>query len=307
MKVIEIPNDKDYLIDLTKKEIENLIKLSNPSCSPFVVCYYDYHYDENNRNFYIEMEMVRGFNLEAFEKVPAELFRNNLDSYFHLLLLIASDISKGLLYTHDKNILHNDIKPANIMVDMNLVPRIIDYGMSCNILKNEKSCDHKGGTPHFIPPEYFTENGKRYPESDMWALGVSLYKLASGRYPVEVKGRQLAWKGMEIKPLNTRSRVLNHVVNRLLTIDRKNRMTPRELIQYVEKNAKKPKNFVKFMKALFSEEKTKDPDLLKRPPTLSSAEDMPYHLYKQKPSGPPSSISGYSSSFFDPAMTIPGM
>ncbi len=193
LKIINITPDTSELISKTQEEVNILKKLSLPDCNPFVICYYnsyidpDYPYSTGTDKdksvisaVLIEMELVEGKDMATYVE---DLWKDKtpVDIIYYKLLLIASDVLKGLKYTHDKGIIHNDIKVENIMIDNKNVPRIIDYGLSCNVIQDRfygKYCVSDGGTVLYVAPENL--NYKiRLPASDLWALGISLYMSAT--------------------------------------------------------------------------------------------------------------------------------
>lgn len=237
LKIINIPKLHRRVIDVTKKEISYLKTLSKPNCNPFVICYYDSYYDEERQQFLIEMEYIEGKNMHQFID---EIRENNPDEVvYYYLLLIAKDVTQGLKYIHNNGIIHNDIKPENIMIDSSFTPRIIDFGLSCaitNIIKNY--CKAEGITPWYVPPEYL-ENKNRFPASDMWALGVTLYKTATEEYPYKLsreKVKELFSKIQTENPnkLNTTNEQLNEIVNNLLVKDVQKRLTADDLLKKLE-------------------------------------------------------------------------
>jgi serine/threonine protein kinase len=234
LKVIHVPKEKLHLIEKTKEEIDTLQTLSVPTCNPFVICYYNSYYNPSVRQFLIEMELVEGQDMEEYA--------NNLwdtkkpEEVYYYLLLIAKDLLNGLKYTHDKGIIHNDIKLENIMIDTNNVPRIIDYGLACNIIGTNdlgKYCVSHGGTVLYIAPEYLTRE-IRLPATDLWALGIVLYMAATEfQYPfynVDLRTSNIniildAISSYVPMKLNTSNQQLNNLVNSLLVKDPSKRLT----------------------------------------------------------------------------------
>jgi serine/threonine-protein kinase len=96
---------------------------------------------------------------------------------------IAQQASAGLAAAHEKGIVHRDIKPANLMLTAQGQVKIMDFGLAqlgdrTRITKTGSSL----GTPAYMPPEQVRgETTDR--RSDLWALGVVLYEMISGRLP----------------------------------------------------------------------------------------------------------------------------
>jgi predicted Ser/Thr protein kinase len=235
LKVIDIPEDKPYLFEQTRNELSYLQRLAQPQCSPHVICYYGGYENREENQFLVEMEYIDGLELDKYierlrQTQPPEVI-------YYYLLLIAKAVTDGLNYSHRKGIVHNDIKPANIMIDSNNVPRVVDFGLACSSAVNSgRYCVSTGGTPKFISPEYIIQNNTRYPASDMWALGVTLYYLATGQDPFDFSNAKTFGNIFDIirdkKPrkLNTTNQQLNNLVNGLLVKDPNRRLSGDQVI-----------------------------------------------------------------------------
>ncbi|KAJ2891818.1 putative camk protein kinase protein [Zalerion maritima] len=98
---------------------------------------------------------------------------------------ILRDITGGLGYLHNKQLVHNDIKPANILYSPDRGAVLCDFGLSTHLHDPPTN----GGTPYYVPPEYIGRK-QRGPPSDVWALGVvMLYVLKKMTFP-ESRGKQ---------------------------------------------------------------------------------------------------------------------
>ncbi|KAI0398703.1 kinase-like domain-containing protein [Xylaria palmicola] len=91
----------------------------------------------------------------------------------HDATCILKDMAQALDYLKQNNIVHHDIKPANILYDQKTGAVLIDFGLgTCG-----PSLPHYGGTPWYIGPEYLgTDCDRRSPE-DVWALGIVMLYL----------------------------------------------------------------------------------------------------------------------------------
>jgi len=98
-------------------------------------------------------------------------------------------MASALAYLHSQGFLHNDIKPANIMWDLQRGAVLCDFGMSSGAADTSGS-----GTPFYVPPEW-AKYGQRGPTSDVWALGVTmLYAFSFIRLPDSYGFRE--WDGL---------------------------------------------------------------------------------------------------------------
>ncbi|WP_159006979.1 bifunctional protein-serine/threonine kinase/phosphatase [Bradyrhizobium sp. S69] len=104
---------------------------------------------------------------------------------------IVEQIAKGLRAFHRKEMLHQDLRPANIMIDKTGTAKIIDFGATKIAGVAEAAPDTDGGilgTLQYTAPEYFRgERGS--PRSDLFSLGVITYQMLTGKLPY---GAQIA-------------------------------------------------------------------------------------------------------------------
>lgn len=113
------------------------------------------------------------------------------------------DVSAGLacMHEHQPPILHQDIKPANVLLDGSSYI-ITDFGISSNVRRMlGESADGKStvqGTRPYMPPEKFVSNPIPLVASDIWALGASLYEMLTGYLPFGGKGGEAQLQGAEI-------------------------------------------------------------------------------------------------------------
>lgn len=102
-----------------------------------------------------------------------------------------ADVAAGLdrLHTNQPIIIHQDIKPANILIDNNGNFTITDFGISSKTSGNGGSYDEfNSGTLAYMAPERFEEGQVPTPESDIWAFGATLCEILTGQVPFGENG-----------------------------------------------------------------------------------------------------------------------
>lgn len=112
----------------------------------------------------------------------------------HLFKRYAADICLGIKQLHDKNMLHLDLKPENIMLtdDPDKGPSvvIIDFGLSKMKDEGETMVKSHPTTENYTPPEVYSHNMCGDP-ADLWSLGIILYLMFEGRFPFDGRGEIL--------------------------------------------------------------------------------------------------------------------
>ncbi len=97
---------------------------------------------------------------------------------------IAHDALLGVACAHAHKVLHRDLKPANVMITAAGVPRVMDFGIACRTHSGPVRDGSLAGTPAYMAPEYISE-GTFLPASDVFAMGVVLYEMLTGRPPAK--------------------------------------------------------------------------------------------------------------------------
>jgi serine/threonine protein kinase len=127
---------------------------------------------------YIAMELVKGLSLQELIAVNGALEPA-------LALAICSQIAQALVELHSRGILHRDIKPANVLLAQDGHVKVADFGL----MRAEGSTllTQPGalvGTLPYLAPEVLSR-GEYSVRSDIWAVGVTLYRMLTDRMPVD--------------------------------------------------------------------------------------------------------------------------
>jgi hypothetical protein len=105
---------------------------------------------------------------------------------------LVEKVARAVQYLHDKRILHRDLKPSNILLDERGEPGVSDFGLA-KFVDADFELTQPGmvvGTLAYMAPEQADGLADRIsPLTDVWALGVILYELLTGRRPFEAKDR----------------------------------------------------------------------------------------------------------------------
>ena len=115
---------------------------------------------------------------------------------------VLHDVASGLAYLHGKNppIIHQDIKPDNILISDEGRYMITDFGISARIRStlNRSAAEMSGGTLAYMGPERFGQNPQPIMASDVWSLGAMMYELMTGNPPYGNHGGMLQKNGADI-------------------------------------------------------------------------------------------------------------
>lgn len=125
---------------------------------------------------FISMEFIRGQSLW-------ELIRSSAPLVPERVLPLARQIGEALRAFHRKGIAHLDLKPANIMVDGDSRVYVLDFGVARALYENRASAGERvAGTPAYMSPEQ-AAGDRSDVRSDIFAFGVILYEMFTGRRP----------------------------------------------------------------------------------------------------------------------------
>ena len=169
---VTIPPTRDNKenIENFKNEAKSIAKLKNP----WIVDVYDVI--EENGTLYIVMEYIEG---EALSSVLGKINEKEAVKY-------AMQIAKAVGVIHSAGMLHQDIKPENIILKKDENIKIIDFGSSRVFTADKTKTYEKILTPGFAPLEQYGGKGKRGEYTDIYAICATLYAMLKGSPPPEV-------------------------------------------------------------------------------------------------------------------------
>ncbi|MGD2296005.1 MAG: protein kinase, partial [Candidatus Aminicenantes bacterium] len=160
----------------TIERFRNELKLARQISHRHVCRMYDLSEAEDSP--YITMEYISGEDLKSLIKRAGQV---SVGKAVH----IAGQICEGLVEAHRLNVIHRDLKPQNIMIDMEGNAKITDFGIARST--KTKGLTDTGviiGTPEYMSPEQ-VEGREVDARTDIYSLGVILYELVTGRLPFE--------------------------------------------------------------------------------------------------------------------------
>ena len=202
-----------------KREVEAAALLPE---HPNVVRYYRSW--QQDQHFYIQMEHCACGSLSSvFARLPPQTLIAELDVW-----RLAAQVASGLAFMHLHKIVHLDIKPDNIYIDVNGTCKIGDFGLA---YVQDSGWDWEEGDGGYVAPELLNVSPGQVPETsaDMYSLGVTLYEAASGiKFP---RGAS------SIPPLpEGRSRELARVIEACLNTDPAKRATAQDVATFAHEN-----------------------------------------------------------------------
>lgn len=162
--------DQPIILERFIQEVQIVTRLEHPHILP------TYDYGQEDSYFYIVMRLIESGSLyDRFHGQPFALSE---------LRKVISQIGDALDYAHSQGIVHRDIKMKNILMDGRDNALLTDFGIA-KVLQRDANLTQVGrtlGTPTYMAPEQI-QGDPVDGRTDIYALGVLLYQLATGRFP----------------------------------------------------------------------------------------------------------------------------
>lgn len=240
---------------------------------------------EENDTAYIAMEYIPGSSLKYLLEQNGQLSEN-------IVLIYTHQIAQALQFVHEKNILHLDIKPSNILIDKDDNARLIDFGVSkrYDLAQQETSTTMLTLSKGFASIEQYDDEGTQNfsPCPDIYSLGATMYNLLTGKIPTEsiLRATKPLQKPSEINPsISTRTEA---AIVRSMEINPADRFqSVNEFIAALgtppEKEIKEIKEIIKENSKTFTEEDiTEIYPKIQKSESLDSISDNTYTFQKDK-------------------------
>jgi tRNA A-37 threonylcarbamoyl transferase component Bud32 len=172
---LDAETQRDYSARFVR-EAQAVARLNHPH----IVQVHDF--GEHDEVAYLVMEFIEGRELRAF-------FDEGVKFDTGEAVRIIRELLDALEFAHEKNVIHRDVKPANVMLDAQRQVKLADFGVA-RVQDSERSqAGTMVGTPAFMSPEQI-QGWKIDRRTDVFSAGVILYQLLTGQQPFKGEG---AW------------------------------------------------------------------------------------------------------------------
>ena len=214
---------KQNMVEQTNREIEIMYKLDHP----YIIKLYSHF--EDDEDFCLIMQIASKGQLYSMIRRLKRLDQRTAAQYMR-------ETISAVKYLHTRNppIIHRDIKPENILLDQDGRCKLADFGWS-NFDDGKKNRETYCGTPEYLAPEMVNKSG--HDESvDIWALGVLLFEMLTGRTPFNYTGDRIqlynSIKSLRIIWTDDFPQLAKDLVSRILRLNPKDRISLDQMMNH---------------------------------------------------------------------------
>ncbi|XP_068664181.1 mitogen-activated protein kinase kinase 9-like [Aristolochia californica] len=190
LKVVQIPSSDVESGCLLRSQLTREMDILARTDSPHVVRCHGIFKKDVAGDVALVLEYMDSGTLESLVQQSGTLPEDVLAS-------VAKQVLQGLNYLHGLKIVHRDIKPSNLLVNSKMEVKISDFGVSKIMVRRLETCASYVGTNAYMSPERFDPetNGGSYDAfaGDIWSLGVTLWELYIGYFPLLPSGQRPDW------------------------------------------------------------------------------------------------------------------
>jgi eukaryotic-like serine/threonine-protein kinase len=161
------------VVERFKREARLMMDLN----SERIVQVYD-HFKEGT-HYYIVEEFVEGISLDA-------LIRRERSLSSEAAAVILYEVCRALKFAHDRQVIHRDIKPGNILISSQGEVKLADFGIATSTEETGDGLTKDGtmlGTPAYISPEQIEDAKNVDRRADIYSVGIVLYEMLTGKTP----------------------------------------------------------------------------------------------------------------------------
>uniref|UniRef100_A0A1B6FL54 polo kinase n=3 Tax=Cuerna arida TaxID=1464854 RepID=A0A1B6FL54_9HEMI len=216
-KMLAKNNQKEKMV----QEIQIHKSLSHKN----VVGFHSFFDDDNF--VYIVLELCR-------KRSMMELHRRRKTLTEPEVRYFMKQILEGVLYLHERGIIHRDLKLGNLFINDDVEVKIGDFGLAAKIEYSGQRKKTLCGTPNYIAPEILNKKGHSF-EVDVWSIGCIMFTLLVGKPPFETSTLKETYsriKRCEYRlPSAINKRPAGLLINRMLQAEPEKRPTVRQILQ----------------------------------------------------------------------------
>ena len=221
---------RDEMLDRLRREAVTIARFSQPN----IIAVYDM--GDAQDSAFIAMELVDGLSLRDLIKSQGPLAPGDL-------VPMAAAVARGLAAAHDREVIHRDVKPGNVLLGRDGGIKVSDFGLAFVVSSMSSDSTEISGTPGYVPPEVMNQNP--YTESgDLFGFGATLYESLTGIHPLAgptLRDTIMNTLQGKIRPLaelcQDLPKILQTIITRLLSTDPAERPSAKESAEILEQFA----------------------------------------------------------------------
>ncbi|MBI5500676.1 MAG: serine/threonine protein kinase [Deltaproteobacteria bacterium] len=173
-----------------RRRVINEVRVARALVNPHIVRVLDLDEDDDGVPFQVQ-EYVDGEGLDVLLRRAGPLPPGRAAE-------LARQIAEGLAEAHAKDVVHRDLKPENIRIERATgLVKILDFGVARVMGPHGTATTSLIGTPRYMAPEQIL--GRQVDgRTDIWALGVLLFEMLTGRAPIPAEGTEMAYLSLNL-------------------------------------------------------------------------------------------------------------